>query len=475
MQRVASWFLPVFANFGNACALLDEIDAAPPEALYYTVSVDADVYNEGHVLLRYEIVNGDDQPWHFLPWHTPLEGLAADQLEVSRAGEAVPYMGILTGRVAPELGNYRTLAPGERVHREVRLTESYDLTGPGVYTVAHNGMLLDARVGDAVETREPDAFDEVAVVLHGPVPSFTVAEGANLEAPPDADPRYERGRDERTPPPRFTLPIDPMMPTFQNCDPGEEEFATAAFLGAHAFVWSAAQAVSHEQASNAERIRKWYGNINDAQDIALVQKFARIYHDAIEREYTMDCQPPKCDIKEGPGGAIAYVVRNSRQINLCDPFWSRPATGAESAASTIVHEWSHIVWGAGDNAYGQSRSEDLTTDPWMAILNADTAGYFATSVDTCGIPIATLPVGSSCQTETLGGAEWVLQASTRGTPDQQIEMVNLRASECSYVENGVRKILAGAGRVTFGGAKEHVLKEIDRCSVFLMVGAPPSP
>lgn len=69
----------------------------------------------------------------------------------------------------------------------------------------------------------------------------------------------------------------------------------------------------------------------------------------------------------------------------------------------------------------------------------------------------------------------MVKVPTLGTSNQQLEIVNLRSSPCSFEEDGVPTTVPGAGRVTFPGVKEHVFTNMDLCSLFLMVGAPPTP
>jgi hypothetical protein len=56
------------------------------------------------------------------------------------------------------------------------------------------------------------------------------------------------------------------------------------------------------------------------------------------------------------------IARANPQTSIFDPFWQLPANGAESKASTVVHELSHIADATNDNAYGEPACEVLGKD-----------------------------------------------------------------------------------------------------------------
>jgi hypothetical protein len=56
------------------------------------------------------------------------------------------------------------------------------------------------------------------------------------------------------------------------------------------------------------------------------------------------------------------IARANPQIAIFDPFWKLPANGADSKASAVVHELSHIADATSDNAYGEPACEVLGKD-----------------------------------------------------------------------------------------------------------------
>jgi hypothetical protein len=79
--------------------------------------------------------------------------------------------------------------------------------------------------------------------------------------------------------------------------------------------------------------------------------------------------------------AYAYVNPNDpeHRIYLGDPFWSAPATGADSKAGILSHEMSHFndVGGTDDFAYGAGDAKQLAKDdPAQALNNADNFEFY---------------------------------------------------------------------------------------------------
>lgn len=477
---------PVFFLVGPLCTMGCDVvplpDGPPPDTLYYTLSVDSDVYEEGHVTLRYEVINGDDQPWHFLKWHTPLEGLVADHLDVLRGDEDVPYVGILADRGPPSSASYETVAPGDSVTREVRLTDDYVLQDPGEYTVDHFGWVLDARVGEEVDVRALDAFEQISLERVGPIARFTIAEGANMALPEDSVPSERRGAYQA--PPRYSLPLEALPPRFVSCNATQTAVATAAFRGAQAMIAEAAQAMAYDPVIYKSRIDMWFGTEPaDPLFTSAEQLFGHMYRNGLQRTVTFDCAPPECAVNEGVS-AKAYVIRSVPRIYLCDQFWGLPSTGLTSTVTTVVHELAHL---AGvktpekvPETYGTKAAADLAEkDTLGAVQNASNFGYFATSVRDCGNEIATVRVADSCQIRTvpLEGTmftppTWVVQVTTLGVPDQQLDILNLDAEPCTFDVEDEPQVLLPGERYTLAGAQEHYLENMGECSLFLAVGMP---
>jgi hypothetical protein len=85
--------------------------------------------------LMFTLVNESDIRLYLLRWYTPLEGIAGEIFRVKRDGQVIPYRGILASRMPPTPDDYVALDPGASVSVTVDLSEGYDLSEPGEYTV----------------------------------------------------------------------------------------------------------------------------------------------------------------------------------------------------------------------------------------------------------------------------------------------------------------------------------------------------
>jgi hypothetical protein len=89
------------------------------------------------VTLKFTLQNHSDKALYFLKWYTPLEGISGKIFRVERDGQLIPYEGILAMRAAPTLESYIHLDPGESVSGEVDISNAYDFSQPGRYTVTY--------------------------------------------------------------------------------------------------------------------------------------------------------------------------------------------------------------------------------------------------------------------------------------------------------------------------------------------------
>ncbi|WP_225410871.1 protease [Stigmatella hybrida] len=115
------------------------------------------------VELRFKLINPTAQTVYALKWHTPLEGLRNNFLEVSRDGTEVPYQGPMVKRADPSAEAYAPLAPGGSQEAQVDVSLAYDFTQPGTYRIAFRGTLMDLVTSQADVPRKMDAFQSVEI------------------------------------------------------------------------------------------------------------------------------------------------------------------------------------------------------------------------------------------------------------------------------------------------------------------------
>lgn len=95
------------------------------------------------VELLFRLTNSTSETLWVLNWHTPLEGLHNNILVVTRDGTELEYRGMMKKRAPPDASSYVKLAPSASIEAKVELSESYDFTVPGKYTLAFPGPLMD--------------------------------------------------------------------------------------------------------------------------------------------------------------------------------------------------------------------------------------------------------------------------------------------------------------------------------------------
>jgi hypothetical protein len=115
------------------------------------------------VELRFTLSNPTSQTVYALKWHTPLEGLRNNFLEVSRNGTEVPYQGPMMKRGDPSAEAYATLAPGASQEAQVDVSMAYDFTQPGTYRIAFRGTLMDLVTSQSDVPRKIEQFQSVEV------------------------------------------------------------------------------------------------------------------------------------------------------------------------------------------------------------------------------------------------------------------------------------------------------------------------
>lgn len=89
------------------------------------------------IKVQFALVNTTDQTLHILDWLTPFEGIAGNIFRVERDGQLVSYHGMLMSRGDPTPDSYLLIKPKGAITIEVNLSEVYDFSRPGRYTIAY--------------------------------------------------------------------------------------------------------------------------------------------------------------------------------------------------------------------------------------------------------------------------------------------------------------------------------------------------
>jgi hypothetical protein len=136
---------------------------ATAQSLECTVSVPPRLKVGEPVPLLFKLTNRSAQPLFVLEWHTPLEGLLANVLEVTRDGAPVPYEGPMVKRGAPGADDYAAIASGASVEAEIDVSLAYNLKQPGTYRITPRANLMDVATQKEGLPRALDQFQERAI------------------------------------------------------------------------------------------------------------------------------------------------------------------------------------------------------------------------------------------------------------------------------------------------------------------------
>jgi len=124
--------------------------------------VESSVAAEQPMEVLFYLSNGTDAAIEVLPWGTPLEqSLTADVFVVTKEGEAMPYAGRVVKRPPPGPDDYLTLAAGEKRETLVDLSDGYDISAAGEYTVV---LKTPVFVGQTETFIEPMVVEDTVIV-----------------------------------------------------------------------------------------------------------------------------------------------------------------------------------------------------------------------------------------------------------------------------------------------------------------------
>jgi len=307
------------------------------QGLVVDVSSDVAAFRaDARVLVEVTFTNDTDRPIRLLTWG---EG-AADMLEddlfaVTVDGASVRYIGPHYKRPPPGDADYTTIAPGDSLSRTADISDLYDLTRTGTYSVHYtdgHAATGARRASGAVDVR----------VAGRPLPR----------------------RDDQAP------RIGGV--SYVKCTVTQQSGVLEA-LQASSVMADGAASYLNGAPSGTPRYTKWFGAFSDARWSTAKSHYGAI-KDAIDtKPVQFDCGCKKT--------YYAYVYPDSPyKIYLCKAFWAAPVSGTDSRGGTLIHELSHFtaVAGTDDHVYGQTGAASLAaSDPTQALNNADNHEYFA--------------------------------------------------------------------------------------------------
>jgi peptidyl-Lys metalloendopeptidase len=309
-------------------------DPTPRQDLRVELQMSPAVAGYEAVIADVSLVNTGDQEVALLSWYLPVSDLQEPVFAVARDGQPVAYVGPRVKRAQPDASDFVTIAPGVRLTWQVDLSQFYDFSQTGDYTV--EVALDDAKLrgGTGVITSTT---------------SQTWVEG------------------------RVAIAAAPNSGARQQCTSAEQAQIASAITAAGAYSNAARDYLNGSPAATP-RYTTWFGAFSSAGWTTARSHFVAIADAFATKPITVQCG---CKQKN----VYAFVNPNQPYIiTVCGAFWPAPAIGTDSKAGTLVHEMSHfnVVASTNDNAYGQTACRALAqSDPAGALDNADSHEYFA--------------------------------------------------------------------------------------------------
>lgn len=292
------------------------------------------------VTVEVTLTNTSSAPVSLYKWEAPGTGLTEGRLSVLRDGTPVAYTGAHFKRVLGRTEDIITLAPGQGISGPVVVSDAYDLSRTGTYTIRYE---LESRA-----TVTALASNEVSLFIEGRRNSREEAEAM----------REVTGQS---------------LAYSGACTTSQKSSISSGFSGAQTYSNNAYSYLSGTPSATT-RYTTWFGTYSSSNWNSIKAHFNNIKNAFASAAVTVDCS---CT----DSGTYAYVYPGSPyKIYVCGAFWSAPTTGTDSKAGTLVHEMSHftVVAGTDDWAYGQSAAKSLAkSNPTNARDNADSHEYFA--------------------------------------------------------------------------------------------------
>jgi peptidyl-Lys metalloendopeptidase len=329
----------------TACA------GAQAESKGVTASVVAEKASLGkkdNVAVRLTITNTSSKPQMILKWHTAFSEIEESLFDVTRDGVKVPYLGAHYKRGAPSASDYYLLKPGASHTVRVELSDMYDMSITGQYTVAYS-----AKSGNLFGTSEKSVGEIKSAAATMWIDGALPRGSASLMAKPIDPPSTQAG----------TL-------SFNKCTTAQQADVRTAITTASNY---ANNASAYMGGTLGARYTKWFGAADATRKAKVTANFNAIKAAFDTKPITVDCGCKKT--------YYAYVYPTQPYtIYVCKAFWTAPMSGTDSKGGTMVHEMSHFnaVAGTDDWVYGQSGAASLAiSDPNKAVDNADSHEYFS--------------------------------------------------------------------------------------------------
>lgn len=327
------------------------------------------------------MTNNGQRDYSVLKWRTPLDGLRSDCLAVTRNGKEIQYDGIYMKRSIPGPDQFLLLASGQTVSSTFDVSEGYDMTKAGNYSIALD-TFLEYAIGsvEGMNVIGNSGIQTNIAYLSSPVEVFyvmsnshtTITSGQKARRLENRTRFYERGfskfmREQTS----TNIVINdfekaPLNAVVTRCSKAQRRITKVAHFAAYDYAKSAILELENKE--NLATI--WFGKSHVRSAINVFKKMVEILQkDTVTYVYGG---------KYCERDTFAYTFLGTRKIFLCKMYQKAPKIAKfESKMGILTHELSHALCHTDDIVYGQSGCKKLAKRASRrAVKNADNYEYF---------------------------------------------------------------------------------------------------
>ncbi|HEX4966059.1 MAG TPA: M35 family metallo-endopeptidase [Thermoanaerobaculia bacterium] len=335
-----------------------------------TTTIESQTNNVGvadDVNVRITYRNDSAEDVYLLRWQTALQGIEGNLFEVRVDGQPVPYTGRLYKRGTPQASDYIRIPAGGSRSADVELTQVYDFSRTGEYTLRYKVAVQDALRADGFA--KVAGLDELRSLESNVLFLGVERNERNQRAIAAIETLVQIDEAAR-------IGTKALAPSYVSCSSSRQNSLVTALSNAQAISLKARDYLNNlptASRSTDAAYKTWFGAYTSSRYSGVQSDYVNLYSTFVNQAFTFYC--------DCTDSSYAYVFANQPyKVHLCGAFWNAPSLGIDSKAGTLVHETSHftVVAGTQDYAYGQTACKSLaTSNPAHAVHNADSHEYFA--------------------------------------------------------------------------------------------------
>ncbi|KAI3395974.1 hypothetical protein diail_613 [Diaporthe ilicicola] len=331
--------------------------ALPHQSIRRTEGLSVELSQASETEVKAVVSNTGAEALHLFTSGTILDNAPVQQLDVFQDGESVEYLGLIIEYLAEDLQeeSFITLAPGETAEALVNIPALYDIKG-GDYSVSLTGDIAFASI-DSTQLEGVYEFQTNTL-------DFNVEETVAAAVPKAV------GID--------VLPLEKRV-RIVSCSGSQLTALNNAVSATNRLSTAAANAADSGSATKFNEYFRTTAATTRSNVAARFRSFASEASSTTSGSSSYSCVD---FLGVCTSNTIAYAQPATGRMASCPIFWQLRAVstgcGQQSQASTVLHEFSHILAGTNDYAYGYGPSTALSAA--RAYANADNYALYADAI-----------------------------------------------------------------------------------------------